>query len=315
MSEELEEKNLFDETKLEEMNRKAIQNQFFTPDNIYLELGLFKDFSLGALYFELLVQQKDEQKFNEVQKKVLPLIPEYQNRVYDTVEPYFDNIGYKDSDIDRILENSDYHDHIFLISPSTKFIQTIIKHMYRNQNHSAPANKYSKRYIDSSHYTLEATDVSCRINTYPLTLSETTMKSLGEELGEALGVNIAFMNKNPSLFDAEDWQSWMKNTECFYLDIPGRFTQSVCVMEKQHDMEFSGRWIFSRKRFEKEFMEMMKYEDFDHQVHLYTSRLSIFCDFEWLKSSDICLVEEPEDVSMNDDQVDPDPTPQGGNES
>ena len=302
----------FDVKVIEAMNEKAIQNQFFTPDNVYLELGLFKDFSIGAVYMEHIVIKQDEEKFNEIQTKLLPLMRDYQKRVYDTVEPFFEHIGYLDRDVDAILSKKEFHDYIFMLSPVTKFLQTIVRHTVRNQNHSRPANKYEKKKIDDAHYVMEAVDLTYRINTYPLTLSEGMMLSLAKELGEALGVNIAFMNKNPTTFDEKDWDEWMEAIDCFYLDDLGRFNRSPFILKKQGEMQFAGCYFFARKRFERCVIADMRGVDFDQQIQIITSRLGMFCDFEWLQNNDVRLTEEAEDVPMNDDQASPDTTPDSG---
>lgn len=298
----------FDEKTLEAMNEKAIQNQFFTPDNVYIELGLFKDFSIGAVYMEQIVLRDDEERFNAIQQKLLPLIRDYQKRVYDTVEPWFEHIGYLDSDVDELLSKKEFHDYIFMFSPATHFLGALVRHTARNQNHSRPAGKYSKKKIDASHYVMEPVDITYRINTFPLTLSEGVMESLGRELGEAFGVNIAFMNKDPQTFDQSDWDEWMEKIDCFYLDSLGRFFRSEFNLTKQGEMQFAGCYFFARKRFERCVINIMKTEDFEHQVQMITSQLSVLCDFEWIQNNDVRLTEEAENVPMNDDQALPEAT-------
>ena len=186
------------------------------------------------------------------------------------------------------------------MAPATHFLNTLIRHTIRNQNHSRPAAKYIKNMIDKDQYTIDAVPVTYYINTYPLTLSPKILTRLGEELGESLGVNIHFLNKDPMLFDQTDWDKWMKQIECFYLNSLGRFTRSPFVIKKQGDLEFMGCYFFARKRFEKCVMVDMQGVDFDQQIQMVTAHLDMLCDFIWLQNNEIRLTEEAEDVPVDE---------------
>lgn len=296
----------FDISVIEKMNQKAIQSQFFVPDNVYIELGLFKDLNLGAIYADLLFVKDDEAQFTKVQKLVLENIEDYQVRRFDTMGDFLNKTGYNDTVVDKLLCNESLHDQIFVVSPATKFIQLLVRHLLRNQNNSRPADKYIREKIDDQHYTIKPQEVTFRINTFPLTLSNGLLEKVAEEFGEAFGVNIVFMNKDPSKFDHLDWNDWMKKTDCYYLDSLGRFTKSPIVKQKQGNMEFVGIYLFARKRFEREVLAFIKQIDFDQQVQMVTSHQGILCDFEWIQNNDLRLTEDPINVPMmDDDQEDP----------
>lgn len=297
----------FDIKKIEAMNQKTIRNQFFTPDKVYIELGLFKDFSIGAVYADQLVFKNDPVKFGEIQTTLASFVKEYQTRRYDTVNDFFPQIGYNDDLIDGLLANPEIHNEIFLVSPNTSFMQTLIRHTLRNQNNSRPADKYTRQKLDNERSVIQAIPVSYRINTYPLTLNSKLLQPLAEELGEAFGVDVIFMCKDPALFDETDWNDWLKDIECFYLDSLGRFTQSPFTLSKQGEMEFVGCYFFIRKRFERHVMKVIQqHNDFDEQIQLLTSHLGILCDLEWLQNNDVRLTDEPDNVPMMDeDQGEP----------
>lgn len=291
----------FDIAHIEQLNQKAIQNQFFVPDSSYIEIGLFKDISLGAIYADLIFIKEDQKSFEFLQDTLTKCIKEFQNRKFDTIEPFLNETGYTDEAVDKLLSNQAIHDQIFILSPNTTFIRFLIKHIIRNQNNSRPANKFNKKKLDDNHFTLESVPVSFVINTYPLSLSQNLLTKVAEQLGEDFGVNITFMNKDPSLFDNSDWSSWMKNIECFYLDSLGRFTQSSICMEKQGALEMVGTYFFSRKRFERDKLQLINEIDFDQQIQWITSCQGVLCDFEWIQYKDLSLSPEPDDVPMMDD--------------
>jgi hypothetical protein len=66
-----------------------------------------------------------------------------------------------------------------------------------------------------------------------------------------------------------------------------------------------GCYFFVRKRFEKHIKEEIKDADFENEIQLASSRMSLFCEFEWLQNNDLRLTEEAEDVPMTEDQVSP----------
>jgi hypothetical protein len=285
------------DSEINALNEKVIQSQLFTPDRVYIEMGLLKDFPIGVMYTDKIVIQDDPEGFAQVQATVNEVVEAYENRRYETIDPYFASIGYTDGVIDEMLSLREYHDSYFLISPNTRFFNTLIRHTIRNQNNSRPANKYNKKSIGEKHYILEPVPVTYLFNTYPLFLSKKCMELQAVELGESFGVNIEFMCKNPSEFDNTDWDTWMKHIDCFYIDSMHRFTQSPMVIEKQGELETVGSYLFGRKRFGKSVMGLCKDdEDFDNQVAMITSVLDVYYEFNWLQNNQVRLSDEPEVV-------------------
>jgi hypothetical protein len=300
-----EDKTEYDEEQLQRMNEKAMKNEFFVPDQSYIELGLMKDIPLGCVFMEHVTIKQSKPAFEDLQTKLEPRLKDYQTRVFDTVDPYLSDLGYTDKDIEEILSKPVFHDHIFLLAPMTKFFNLLIRHTIRNSNHSKPANKFTKKRLDKKQYVLEPVQVTYRINTYPLQISPTILAKVAIELGESFGVNISFMCKDPSRFDRTDWDTWMEKTDCFYLDSLGRLARSPFFIEKQGLFQFMGCYFFVRKRFEKHIKEEIKDADFENEIQLASSRMSLFCEFEWLQNNDLRLTEEAEDVPMTEDQVSP----------
>lgn len=282
----------FDPKMIESINEKALQNQFFTPDNIYCDLSLLKDIPLGIMYLDKMLQGTCEEDFNKFQQALHEKLFDYQKRTYDTIDPYFSSLGYTDDLIYGKL-NRFNHDLIFALAPKTAFLSLIIRHIAVNQNHSHPANKHVKAKIDDNHYRLESLTITFYFNTYPLNLSHQFLTDLGREFGETLGVNIKFINKDPKEFDDKDWQDWLKSIDCFYLNSLGRLTKSPLIIEKQSDLSFMGVFFFARKRFEKDVETLMKEHDFDHQIQLITAQLDMMCDFNWLPNNDVRLIDDP----------------------
>ncbi len=291
----------FDSAQLDAMNSKTIENALFTPDHSYIELSLFKDFKIGALYAQHILND-DETGYHKTQATVLNMLSAYENRYFDTIDPYFAETGFNQADVDRILSDTSIHDKIFMVSPNTHFFELLIRHTLRNQNNSKPGHKYTKKKLDKDHYTLESIPVVYHINTYPLTLSVPLMETVGQELGELLGVDVVFMCKDPATFDKTDWDTWLEKIDCYYLDSLGRFVKSPFIFDKQHHMEFIGCFMFVRKCFEPHKEQETKGEDLEALIDVTTAHMKIFCDFEWIKRDDLSLSEKPVDVPMTEEE-------------
>lgn len=288
------------------LNDEALKAQFFTPDFVYMDLGLFKDIPLGCVYADQIVRRQDRERFATIQQAILGFALNYQNRSDESVNAYLSVVGYQDTDITQIVADIALHDKIFLMAPSGQFLNLLIRHTLLNRNHSQPANKFIKRKLDASNYVLEPMDVTYRINTYPLTLSRGIMVKLAETLGDSLGVNIVFMNKDPGLFDEQDWQTWMDKIQCFYLDSLGRFMDSPMTANTQVNMGFVGKHLYARKRFQSHRQAMIKARDFDQQIQRITAHMDLFSEFKWLTNTDLRLVDDPTQAAQpSADEVTP----------
>lgn len=296
-----------DTAAVQEMNDKTIRNRFFTPDRCYIDLALFKDIPIGVIYADLLMKDAQEE-FITAQAHINNQLTDYQSRRYDTVNNHFKVLGYDDSRIEYLLSKQATHNHVFAVAPATRFFELLIRHTVTNQNNSRPANKYNKKKVeggDGSLYTLDPIPVTYHINTYPLKLTPAFLENIAKELGEGLGVNIRFLHKDPKTFDKSDWDDWMKDIECFYLDSLGAFTRSDFTRGIQGEMQFMGVFFFARKRFEKAVMAETIHDNFENQIAEMTAILDVLCNFAWIQNNDLRLTEQPTLVTEEQDPVTP----------
>lgn len=286
----------FNDHEINQLNEKVIQSQLFTPDRVYIELGLLKDIPIGIMYADQVIVKNDPVGFDIVQSKVQECLSDYQKREYETIEPFFKTVCYDDNIINKLLEQREYHDIYFLMAPMTRFLNTLIRHTIRNQNNSRPANKYVKTPIENRQYVLAPIPVTYTFNTFPLFLSQKCMERAAEELGESFGVDVEFMCKDPSTFDDKDWDTWLGTIDCFYFDSLGRFLRCSIINKKHEEMKTVGKYLFARKRFEKSTMNLFPNKDeFYHDIQRATALLDIYYEFNWLENNQIRLTEEPED--------------------
>ena len=275
------------------LNAKSMEKQFFTPDRIYADLELFKDIGLGAIYHDLIVKKNDRELFETVQRHLLENIKPYQTRKFETIEPFFKEFGYDDTFVSKALEDQINHDQIFLLAPNSKFIQLLARHLYRNANHSSPAERFETFVSETGEKRVRAIAVTLTINTYPLTISESAMSHMAALIGESLGVNVVYVNKNPELFDIRDWKSWLSKIDCFYCSSIVKFFEGPFILERCSDMAFVGKYMFFRKRLRRECRDLPE-SDIEFEIQRSTPQLDVMCDFAWLTHNDLRLVDDPD---------------------
>ena len=289
---------------IQKLNDEKMAKHFFTPDNIYIDLGLFKDIPLGVILADS--YSKGEEEFQRVQDHISSVIIEYQNRRFDTLGDMMKPIGYDDQVIEKLMEDKSRHTEFFVFAPTSKFIELLIRHTLLNQNHSGPAEKFVKKKISREKYRKESIPINHVINIYPLHVSSLALRGLGELIGDTLGVNVRFINKDPNLFDESDWKDWWGNIDCFYLDSLGRCTAGETWMKRQVNFDLAGKYVFSRKRFEGwAAAHNLTEAEFEYDIQQLFVHSQTF-DLEWIQNNDLRLVDEPsipidENVEENTD--------------
>jgi hypothetical protein len=289
------------------LNEKAIGSSFFVPDRIYADLALFKDLPLGAILAEAL-DKKDEERYNEIQASIVRHVGEYQTRRHRAILSMFEDINASDYLVDKMLKDPTKHELIFIAAPVTQFLYLLLKHLLRNQNNSRPAEKYTKKYIDAPwgdnkrRFTVSFEDVSLTVNTYPLTLRDHTLTHLAALFAETLRVNVKFVNKDIAKIDDDDWDDWVKDIDCFYLDDLVAFHDSETIRRHLSEFDFVGTYIFSRKRFHHELMAGAKEEAILATIAKLTAHLGLQSNFEWLTNNDLRLTDEPIGMPEDEDQ-------------
>jgi hypothetical protein len=298
-----EEPKAFDPVLQQKINDERLAKTFFTPDFIYVDLVLFKDFNLGAILYEGYLQGRGV--FEEYTQVIKDKIEKYQTRRYDTVGNLFATIGFNDKRIESLLSDKSKHLSQFIFAPQTNFLIYFISHMARNKNHSAPAEKFEKVKIDEGKHIRNYDEVTVLINTWPLTLPENVIYAFGETLGSELSVNILMMNKDPSTFDEEDWTTWVRKVDCFYSNLIGPMLGSDMMQNHQAELDLCGKYMFVRKRFEREFAlinQKLTEIEFERIIAEDSSKQSMLIDLEWIANRDLSFPEY-QDIP---DTIDPD---------
>lgn len=179
---------------------ESIEGNLYTPDNYLIDLGLLKDFRVGALAVLLNRHQKGQFYYNEFMRNLLY----YQNREFHEICTYVDNCPITEEDIDNLLQDEKEHDIIYWCSPSTCVVNTLFSSIIYNVNHSAVKEKWGKVQIGTKTY-LKADRITFHINTYPLKLSKQALFGTLKQIAETFKVDVKFIHKAPMSYTQEEY--------------------------------------------------------------------------------------------------------------
>ncbi|MBO7716885.1 MAG: hypothetical protein J6S85_25190 [Methanobrevibacter sp.] len=187
-----------------------LEDNLYTPDNYLIDLGLLKDFRVGALMV-LLNRHPKGTLYNEIFMKNLLY---YQNRSFHEICCYIDNCPVTEEDIDNLLADEKEHDLIYWCSPVTNVIGSLYASILYNVNHSAVKEKWKKVKVGSKTY-LQSDRITFHINTYPLKLSPRAIVTTLTQIVEVFKVDVKFIYTAPMSYTQEEYDLY---DEMFLLD-------------------------------------------------------------------------------------------------
>ena len=104
----------------EELNAKQaadLKSELFTPDVIYMELRLLKDYTIGALL--ALASEKSKEEGERLYKSIRGRLIGYDMRMIDDVTPFFPDFGLTTDQIEDVIKDPAYT-CLFYTSPSLR---------------------------------------------------------------------------------------------------------------------------------------------------------------------------------------------------
>lgn len=167
-----------DEEELKRLNHEMIMSDLITPDRLYMDLCLVKDFNIGALQ-SFRYERKPTipaEAYSALYQSILDGLPAYQSRTFDDIPYYFPKFELTADQIKDRLHDPKWSSHILHDSPLTPFHKTIQAQILVNINHSKVAGKK-----DAVHLT---------INTYPIQLNHVNTNIVGMYFADLLKVEV-----------------------------------------------------------------------------------------------------------------------------
>lgn len=215
----------FDPEELKAINDQMIQSQLITPDRLYVDLAIMRDFGIGAIMSHAF--EKGEQEARRVYSHVFGNMKAYQRRYFFDPLHYFPECGMTRSQLTERLLDPKYSDHIFRAAPVTEFLALLGTHIAVNVNHSAVKGKTDK-------------PITITLNTYPLTLSEETKKLIAVYLATTFGVEVRIWREDLSEISLKKIFAFDE----YYLYYIKEFSHNQAIHKSLSDGEFSEKRIF-----------------------------------------------------------------------
>lgn len=234
----LREAQSYVKSNLNNKNQQVIEQDLWTPNKIYLEFSLCKDYTLGCVYFLLARDPRFKDCVQDVLSKIKANLSVWQDRVFDDFDRIYPDLPIRSADIDAVMADQASHDEIFRLAPNTVFYVLFRDDLYLNINHTHVRGKFTKIFIDgdgdnSGRHVRSYDDIVVMINTYPLTLSEKVQPGIARFFANLYGVDVSLISRDPSGFTAAD--TWLKQIEQYYISKIGQWTKSPFIKEQFYE--------------------------------------------------------------------------------
>lgn len=207
------------------LNDNLIKGDLIAPDKIYMDLGLLRDFRLGALL--VLAFEKSEEEARRVYGHIIDKRSDYAKRAFLDMEHCYPEAGITNDEIDSVLKNPDYSDKILTASPVTSFLSVFASQMVVNVNHSAVMRKYDP--------------VRVTINTYPLVLSKEWARLVGVFMAQNFGIETVVLSFDPTHASLK----MMGAFDEYYLLNLREFSYNKEIHNALSNMEFQEKRIYA----------------------------------------------------------------------
>ncbi len=284
-------KNTAPDSAVQAIHASTIEDSLVTPDHMYIDLELAKDYRLGCMLSFLDERPTaDAAKAYQVIKQNLY---NYQLRKYHETEPYFFDLGITDSMIETRLYDPAYADQIFARSPNTYFLECLKAQMAINVNHSQVKEKFKRIQLSKGKYRREYDDVTFYVNTYPLQLSSSVRDLVGRFFTDNYRVTTVVLcqdirQASVSMITAFD--------EMYVIHL-GRLLDNKMINKALSDMQLKSRRIFAPMMFDRH-RKTTHAKAYEAEVNFLKVFLGVLCTFEWIPNAHFAI-----DLSLYPDPV------------
>jgi len=192
---------------LKRFNEEMVTSNLITPDQLYADLALFKDYNIGALA-SFQHENRDIQtatRRHEIYQSMLDALPDYQNRQFDDIAHYFPRFGVSNDEIQTRLHDPYWSSYIFHHAPLTPYINTMRGQIAVNVNHSAVIGKRDP--------------IELTINTYPIRLSEINRHFVGLYFANLLRTTVRVIYLDMTKVRLHDISSYDEIYTYYFVDL------------------------------------------------------------------------------------------------
>lgn len=267
-----------DEEELKRLNQEMIMSDLITPDKLYLDLILFKDYTVGALLsflHEMKKTHSNDERF-AIYKSLVDGLPEYQTRKFDDVAHYFPKFGVTTEQVKARIRDPEWTRFILHNAPVTPYIATLKSQIAVNVNHSAVKGKRDP--------------IDLTINTYPLKLNTTDRHIVGLYFAQQLNVRVTVVYRDVTKLTLKDVIGYDELYTYFFADT---FNHD-CIRNAYTELKFIRKRLFVPKIFGEIYNKEMNTEK---EEMLVASRLDILTLFTFFPTR-LCSAVSPEELDI-----------------
>ncbi len=283
-------KNTVSDGTVQAIHTSVVEDTLITPDHIYIDLELAKDYRLGCVFSFL--DERPPQDASHAYHVIKQNLYDYQLRKYHETHPYFFDLGITDAMIEERLKDPAYADQIFTRSPSTHFIESLKTQLSINVNHSQVKEKWTRVELSKGRYRREYDDVTFYINTYPLQLSEAVRNLVGRFFTDNYNVNTVILCQDITRVSV----STVKAFDEMYVIHLGRVLDNKLINKALSDMQLKPKRIFAPMMFDRH-RKTVNAKAYEAEVNFLKVYLDVLCTFEWIPNAhfaiDLSLYPDP----------------------
>ena len=263
-----------DENEIKRLNYEMIMSDLITPDKLYLDLRLFKDYTIGAL-LSFLYEIRNTRSKSDIEtlyRIIINGLPAYQDRKFDDVSHLFPGLGYTNEDIQKRLKDPKWSRYVLHNSPVTPFISTLRSQIEVNVNHSAVSGK--KDQIDLV------------INTYPMTLSDMDRHIVGLYFAQNLKVRVTVIHLDMTKLKLDDVINY---DEIYTYYLPELFSHKD-IRDAYTTLRFIRKRLYVPRLFGNKYDSKM---DTNREAMIIKSRCDVLTLFDYVHPR-LCSAVSPE---------------------
>ena len=267
-----------DENELKRFNEEMVTSSLITPDKLYVDLALLKDFNIGVI-LSILYDRKPHMQVGEyaaLYKQLIAELPKYAKRTCDDIEYLFPFLKINNTEFKERFTDPQYTSFILHNSPITRFQHVLTGQLLINTNHSAVVGKKTAINID--------------INTYPLKLTKYDEYIVGAFVSTLYSVNTTTQYMDLTKIDATHVS---KYDEIYTYYLPELLAHQN-IRHAYSSMKFIMKRLFVPRIFGK---QHEKIQDPIKEELAVKTRMDIMTRLEFF-DTEKCSAEIPVDISI-----------------
>lgn len=278
----------------QEINAHHIESEFDTPDLIYIDLELIRDYQFGCLF--TFIQEHPPEKATKLYEYLLAKWPERQKSHFDTIIPFFPELKITQKEFGERLNDPEWSDRIFIASPMTVYPHVLKAQLTINVNHSQVSEKFTKIKISQHQYIRNYDRVVYALNTWPLTLSKELCDQTAAFFRDNFLVDVIVINQAPDKFSKELFSL----IDHFHIRHIKDFIESPAIQKLLTENVY-----IKKKMFAVPFFPIPNHREFpekriDSELTYLHARLNISFTFSWIPNNLCCIMQNAFEVKSEE---------------